>query len=88
MKLTVQLVIEPGDGSKVVREVATLEREALANATLGLTLAEGKTILASMQEVMVAQQATSYNTAQQTCPTCGARPSTWRGACRNGRTCL
>jgi hypothetical protein len=73
MKLTVQLVIEPGDGSKVVTEVASLEREVLTEATLGLTLAESKTILAGVQEVMVAQQAASYSTAQQTCPTCGAR---------------
>jgi hypothetical protein len=73
MKLTVQLVIEPGDGSKVVTEVATLEREALTDATLGLTLAESKTILASVQETMVAQQAALYSAAQQTCPTCGAR---------------
>ncbi len=73
MKLTVQLVIEPGDGSKVVTEVASLEREVLTDATLGLTLAESKTILGGVQEVMVAQQAASYSTAQQTCPTCGAR---------------
>jgi hypothetical protein len=72
MKFTVQLVIEPGDGSKVVTEVATLEREALTDATLGLTLAESKTILAQLQERMVAQQADSYSTAQQTCPAYGA----------------
>jgi hypothetical protein len=72
MKFTVQLVIEPGDGSKVVTEVATLEREALTEATLGLTLAESKAILAQLQETMVAQQAASYSTAQQTCPACGA----------------
>ena len=72
MKLTVQLVIEPGDGSKVVTEVATLEREALTDQSLGLTLAESKTILAQLQERMVAQQAASYSTAQQTCPACGA----------------
>jgi hypothetical protein len=59
MKLTLQLVIEPGDGSKVVTEVATLEREALADATLGLTLAESKMILAGMQESSV----TSSNVA-------------------------
>jgi hypothetical protein len=29
MKFTVQLVIEPGDGSTVVTEVATFEREEL-----------------------------------------------------------
>jgi hypothetical protein len=73
MKFTVQLVIEPGDGSTFVTEVATLERESLTEATLGLSLAESKMILASMQETMVAQQAASYTAAQQTCPTCGAR---------------
>jgi hypothetical protein len=72
MKLTVQLVIEPGAGSTVVTEVASLAREALTEATLGLTLAESKTILAGVQECMVAQQAASYSTAQQTCPACGA----------------
>jgi hypothetical protein len=73
MRFTVQLLIEPGDGSKVVTEVATLEREALTEATLGLTLAESRTILAQLQETMVAQQAASYSAAQQTCPACGAR---------------
>jgi hypothetical protein len=72
MKFTVQLVIEPGDGSTVVTEMASFEREALTEATLGLTLAESKTILAQLQERMVAQQAASYTTAQQTCPACGA----------------
>jgi len=72
MKFTVQLVIEPGDGSTVVTEVATFEREALTEATLGLTLAESKTLLAQLQERLVAQQAASYTTAQQTCPACGA----------------
>jgi hypothetical protein len=72
MKLTVQLVIEPGDGSKIVTEVTTLERETLTDATLGLTLAESKTILASIQEVMAAQQAALYSAAQEVCPACGA----------------
>src|SRR5690349_10436367 len=66
-----QLLIEPGDGSKVVTEVAIFEREALTDATLGLTLAESKTILAGMQEAMVAQQAAAYLATQQTCPLCG-----------------
>ncbi len=72
-KLTVQLVIEPGDGSTVVTQVATLEREALTEATLGLSLAESKTILRGVQESMVAQQVASDRSAQQTCPACGAR---------------
>jgi hypothetical protein len=72
MKLTVQLVIAPGEGSTVVTEVATLEREPLTDATLGRTLAERTTIRANVQEPMVAQQAARYPTAQQTCPACGA----------------
>jgi hypothetical protein len=68
MKLTVQFVIEPGDGSKIVTEVTTLERETLTDATLGLTLAESKTILAGVQEVMAAQQAALYSAAQEVCP--------------------
>jgi hypothetical protein len=73
MKFSVQLVIEPADGSKVVTELATFEREALTEATLGLSLAESKTILASVQESRVARQAAIFNAAQQTCPTCGAQ---------------
>jgi hypothetical protein len=72
MKITVQLVIERGDGSTVVTEVTTLERAELTNETLGLTLAEGKAILAQLQQAVVAQQAAAYVTTQQTCPTCGA----------------
>ena len=71
MKITVQVVIQPEDGSAVVTEVATLAREALTDETLGLTLAESKTILAGVQETMVAQQAAAYLATQQTCPLCG-----------------
>ena len=73
MKITVQVVIEPEQGPAIVTEVATLEREALTDATLGLTLAESKTLLAGVQETMLAQQAAIYSAAQQTCPICGAR---------------
>jgi hypothetical protein len=72
MKLTVQVVIEQDDGAKVITEVTTLEREALRDETLGLTLAERKTLLAGVQEVMVAQQAASSSIAHAACPGCGA----------------
>lgn len=55
MKLTVQVVIEHADGSKVVTEVTTLEREALSDETLGLSLAESKTVLAGVQSVTARQ---------------------------------
>jgi hypothetical protein len=73
MKITVQVVIEPADGPAIVAQVATLERETLTDETLGLSLAEGKAILAGVQERLVAQQAAAYVATQQTCPQCGAR---------------
>jgi hypothetical protein len=72
MKLSVQVVIEHADGSTVVTEVTTVEREELSDETLGLSLAESKTVLAGVQELMVAQQAASYSAAHATCPGCGA----------------
>jgi hypothetical protein len=71
MKITVQVVIESGDGSAVVTEVATLAREALTDETLGLSLAQVKMILAGVQEAIVAQQAAAYLATQQTCSVCG-----------------
>jgi hypothetical protein len=71
MKLTIQVVMEQADGAKAVTEVTTLERETLTDETLGLTLAEGKTLLGGVQEIMVAQQAASYSAAHAACPECG-----------------
>ena len=72
MKLTIQVLIEQADGSKVVSEVMSLEREALSAETLGLTLAESKSLLTGVQEVLVAQQAASFSAVQAVCPGCGA----------------
>src|SRR5262249_30907831 len=72
MKLTIQVVIEQADGAKVVTQVTTLERETLTDETLGLALAESKTLLAGVQEIMVAQQAASYSAAHAACSECGA----------------
>ena len=81
MKLTLQVVIEQADGAKVVTEVTTLERQTLSDETLGLSLAESKTLLAQLQEIMVAQQAASYSAAQAACPECGG-PVAARGSTR------
>ena len=71
MKITIQVVVESADVPAVVTDVVTLEREALTDETFGLSLAEGKTILAGVQEAIVAQQAAAYLATQQTCPVCG-----------------
>jgi hypothetical protein len=92
MKLTIQVVMEQADGAKVVTEVTTPERETLTDETLGLTLAESKTLLAGVQDIMVAQQAASYSAAHAACPECGAsrrskgstRSSSGRSLARSG----
>src|SRR5260221_14152964 len=71
MKITIQMVIEhellP---EPLTEEVACLCRGDLVPENLGLTLAEGKTLLAKIQEKMVTQQAAVYSIQQRPCPHC------------------
>jgi len=54
---------DPGDrGGVQVREIASLQRETSAVEALGLILAEGKALLAGLQEVLVAAQAARLTT--------------------------
>lgn len=72
MKIKVQVAVESDDGqSKVVQEIAQLERGDLRPEELGLTLAEAKAILASIQRVIAEQQAAEFVARQQRCPGCG-----------------
>jgi len=73
MKVTIQVVIERDDEPPIVDEIASLERETLAPETLGLTLAEAKTVLAQLQDRLVKEQVATYVAQEQTCPHCGAR---------------
>jgi len=71
MKLTVQVVIhgdddEPDD----VREVFTVQREALTGDTLGLQLAEAKDLLGAVQETVVDAQVNDALLVQAPCPHC------------------
>jgi hypothetical protein len=52
MKVTVQVVTIADDGQELTKEVACVEREELMPETLGLSLAEGKTLLQAIQEVV------------------------------------
>jgi len=73
MSIRVEVVCIADDGSEQRREVMTIERPELAMETLGLTLQEGKALLAGVQDFVVAQQARQYLDRQQTCPQCGQR---------------
>ena len=50
MKFKVQVVTLSDDGEEAVREVACVERAELTPASLGLAIAESKTILQGIQE--------------------------------------
>jgi hypothetical protein len=72
MKLKVQVCIEQdGAGEPVVTDVACFERAELSPATLGLTLAEGKSLLAGVQQALVTAQAAAHVETHRHCPHCG-----------------
>jgi hypothetical protein len=72
MKITMQIVIEHDAlDEPITEEVACLCRGDLIPETMGLTLAEGKALLASIQEAMVKHQAEEYVEQQRHCPHCG-----------------
>ena len=52
MQVKVQVVTITDDGQETMRELASIERDDLTPETLGLSLAEGKAILQSLQEVI------------------------------------
>ena len=64
MKWTVKIVAEAPQGNLVEQEVGTIEREDSINpATLGLTIAEGKAIMESLQREVVAAQVQRHGVA-------------------------
>ena len=73
MNLRIEVVGINTDGSEQRREVLTIERQELAMETLGMNLREGKALLASVQEFVIAQQAHEYLETRRACPHCGER---------------
>jgi hypothetical protein len=72
MKWIVKLVAEPTPGHAVEQEIATLEREELVSPeSVGLSIAEGKQILESLQKQMVAMQVQHHNASLKSCFRCG-----------------
>ena len=57
MKIQVQITIQPEGQAEVVHEVARLERGPLRPDTLGLSLAEARSILAGLERTMAEGQA-------------------------------
>ena len=72
MKVRVQVIIESDTGQRLVEEVALLVRNTLSAETLGLSLAEAKSILQHLQASVVNQQISKHLQEQRHCPNCGA----------------
>jgi hypothetical protein len=73
MNIRIEVVCSDADSNEQRREVLTIERQQLAMETLGMSLSEGKALLAGVQDFVIAQQAHEYLGQQQACPACGRR---------------
>ncbi|HEV8712444.1 MAG TPA: hypothetical protein VGX03_06400 [Candidatus Binatia bacterium] len=73
MNFRIELICVRDDGTEERREVLTVAEEQLAMETFGLTLAEGKELLANLQASVVEQQATTYLERHRLCPECGRK---------------
>src|SRR4051794_4254067 len=73
MKITVQIAVESAPGQpEVIQQVTRLERgPCLQPATLGLSLAEARAILAGLEQTMVQGQAVEFVAQVGRCPRCG-----------------
>jgi hypothetical protein len=73
MKIKMQIVVEREDTeSPLLEELIVLERKGLEEEILGLSLDEGKNILANIQNVMIEQQTGEYLAEQSVCNHCHA----------------
>ena len=73
MHVRVRVVVVEDDGSEHQLEIADLTRAEASTATLGLTLAESKQLLATLQAIMVTHQVATYLEQQRSCPHCRRR---------------
>ena len=73
MKFRVEVICVNDEGAEQRRNVMEMERQKLAMETLGLSLAEGKTLLRGVQDFVASQQAAEYLERRRNCPSCGQR---------------
>ncbi|HEY5579788.1 MAG TPA: ISKra4 family transposase [Rhodoferax sp.] len=76
MRLIIEARLEGDQASSAATEaakiVAVVERQDRSVAGLGLTLAEGRALLAQVQSVLVSHQAAGWMAGQLTCCRCGS----------------
>ena len=69
MKFKFQLVTRTETGEDI-QELACLERETEGLESIGITLAEAKALLASLQKQVARQQLAAYLADRNKCPHC------------------
>jgi hypothetical protein len=69
MKFKVQLITQSESGEEI-QEIACLNREIERLEDLGITLAEAKALLTTLQKKVVEQQIATYLASRQCCPQC------------------
>ena len=77
MKYKIQMVTETENGESV-QEIACLEREMPeipGIESVGITLAEAKTLLLGIQQALVGGQVSEYLERHRNCPDCKDRKS-------------
>lgn len=73
MRFRVEVICLDEDGAEDVRKIIEMERHELAIETLGLNLAEAKSILGILQDFMTARQVAEELDRRRKCPGCGQR---------------
>jgi hypothetical protein len=73
MRLIIEARLEGGETSETeATTVAVVERKDRSVADLGLTLAEGRALLAEVQSILVSEQAAGWMESQLACHRCGS----------------
>jgi hypothetical protein len=73
MNFRIEVICVREDGTEERREVLTFVKDKMATETLGLTLAEGKALLANVQACVVEQQTVTYLEQHRRCAECGRK---------------
>src|SRR5947199_6495700 len=72
MEIIIQITVKSQAGEpELIQEVARLERGTLRPDTLGLSLAEARSILAGLEQTMAQRQATEFVAQARYCPQSG-----------------
>lgn len=72
MNIKLQIIIE-NNGAAITQDVMNICRDKLSLENLGLTLAEGKTLTANVQQQLLEHQITDYIHNTSSCNDCGKR---------------